>query len=415
MKHAILFLCFISLTTMAAIAAPERTSTVNDREGVNLSIYNGNLALVHDRRKVRLNSGLNRIAWRDVSAIMDPTSALVEASGSGNRVDVLEQNFNFDLVDPNSLLQKAVGHNVVVVHDPQFAGQLETRETARVLSADNGIVLQYKDRIDETHLALTGLITLSNTSGASYDNARLQLVAGNVNVAPAPTMLREIAHVTSRSATADSYSVSEENYFDYHLYTVGHRTSILDKQTKQLTLLQARDVPAHKTLELRGSPYYYQSEQADLGSRLPIGTYVSFDNRDGDLGIPLPAGIVRLYKSDAHGLKQFLGSDRIGHTPRNEHVRLYLGDSFDLVARKRQTDYHLAGRCTADSAYELTIRNAKMSDQDVLVVEPFPGDWQITSENLSHTKSSSSTANWTVHVPADSHATLNYTAQVKWC
>jgi hypothetical protein len=475
MKHAILFLLIISLTTSAAVALNERTSTVRDREGVNLTIYNANLALVHDRRSVRLDSGLNRIAWRDVSAQMDPTSALLEASGATNRVDVLEQNFNFGLLDPNALLQKFVGHTVVVVHDPEFAGQLQTRESARVLSANNGIVLQYKDRIetsvrghiiypdlppnfrdrptlaldlksqaaqrqsldlsyltaglawsadyvgtlnsDQTALSLTGLVTLSNMSGASYEQARLQLVAGNVNVAPAAGTLREIGALKP-GTTSDTYSaVSQENYFEYHLYTMARPSTILDKQTKQLTLLQARDVPVRTTLELRGGSNYYQNAEPDLGDRIPVGAYVSFQNKGGDLGVPLPGGIVRLYKNDSHGLAQFLGSDRIDHTPRNEHVRLHLGDSFDVTARKRQTDYHvdLLDSCSSESSYDITISNAKSLAQDVLVVEPLPGEWQITSENIRHTKSSSSTADWTVHVPADSHATLNYTARVKWC
>ncbi|MDP9110298.1 MAG: DUF4139 domain-containing protein, partial [Candidatus Eremiobacteraeota bacterium] len=206
---------------------------------MNLTIYNGTMSLVHDRRSVLLNSGLNRIAWRDVSAIMDPTSALLEDLSPRNRVDVFEQNFNFDVLDPAALLRKSVGREVTIVHEPRFAGEREIREQARILSAANGIVLQYKDRIetelrgyivypeipnslrdqptltldiqsahgarqtldlsymtgglswhadyvgtltpDEAHLSITGLVTLSNTSGVSYEDARLQLVAGNVN------------------------------------------------------------------------------------------------------------------------------------------------------------------------------------------------------------------------------------------
>ncbi|MFN2529076.1 MAG: DUF4139 domain-containing protein [Candidatus Baltobacteraceae bacterium] len=471
-----LLLTFISLVavTSAQAAPAERTSTVSDREHLNLTIYNGAMSLVHDRRTISLTSGLNRIAWRDVSANMDPTSALLEASGAGNRVDVLEQNFNFDLLDPAALLQKSVGHEVTIVHEPRFAGERETREKARILSAANGIVLQYKDRIetalrgyivypeiphslrnqptltldieseqsarqtldlsymtgglswradyvgtlapDEAHLSISGLVTLSNTSGVSYDDARLQLVAGNVNVVQ-PQTLREIGTVRA-GTTADVYPAngfSQENYFEYHLYTLLRPTTILDRQTKQIALLQAKNVPVHKSLELRGGPQYYRSAQPDLGDRLPLGVYVTFENKDGQLGMPLPGGIVRLYKNDSRGLSQFLGSDRIDHTPKNETVRLHLGNSFDVTARKRQTDFHIVTYCQSESAYQITISNAKPAPQDVLVVEPIPGDWQITAENFQYTKSSASSANWNMRVPAEGRTVLTYTARTTWC
>ena len=471
-KISAIFALVALMSASPAMADPvERSSTVASRELVNVTIYNGGTALIHDRRRVVLNNGLNRIAWRDVSAYMDPTSALLQAIGSSDSVSVLEQNFNFDLLDPSALLQRYVGRQVTVVHEARFAGERDTRETARVLSTNGGIVLQYRDRIetelrghiiypaypknfrdrptldldvdsaqsgpqtldlsylttglswradyvgvlspDESQLSLNGLVTLSNTSGVSYDNARLQLVAGNVNIAqPTYNSFKTIVHVASG---AYSPSVQQENYFEYHLYTLERPTTILDKQTKQLSLLAARDIPIRKTLELRGLSDYYESQQADLGDHLPVSVYVTFQNRGGDLGIPLPAGIVRIYKNDSHGLSQFLGSDQIDHTPKNEEVRLHLGDSFDVTARKRQTDYQQEGSCKSESTYEIVLGNAKTVPQDVLVVEAIPGDWTITAENVRHTTSSSSTANWLVHVRADSHSTLTYTARTTWC
>ncbi|HEY6325729.1 MAG TPA: hypothetical protein VIW73_04330 [Candidatus Cybelea sp.] len=446
---------------------PERTTTTADSQSVNLTVYNGGTALIHDRRTLRLYDGLNRIAWRDVSAQMDPTSALVDSSGSANAIHVVEQNFNFDLLDPSALLDKYVGREVTVVHEARFAGERDTRERARILSINGGIVLQYRDRIetqlrgyivfpaspknfrdrptldldldsgetgtaaldlsyltsglswradyvgvvtsDQRHLALTGLVTLSNTSGASYENARLQLVAGNVNVVepPSPNVMRTIARVTS--------SAQQENYFEYHLYTLARPTTILDRQTKQLMLLAAQKIPIHESLELRGSPEYYRNPYADIGDRLPVGAYVTFENRGGDLGIPLPGGIVRLYKNDARGLSQFMGSDRIDHTPRNETVRLHLGDSFDVTARKRQTEFRLSSACSAESSYQIVLANAKTRAENVHVVETIPGEWQILDENVPHLKTSAFTATWNVRVPADSRSTLAYTARVSWC
>jgi hypothetical protein len=258
------------------------------------------------------------------------------------------------------------------------------------------------------------LVTLANTSGTSYQNARLQLVAGAVNIVPSQSQFVTIAKVMA----ADAYSVprpQQENYFEYHLYTMPRRTTILDKQTKQLLLLTASDVPVKKTLELRGSPSYYRSLNPDLGDRLPIGVYVSFENSGGELGIPLPAGLVRIYQDDSRGLSQFLGSDSIDHTPRNDTVRLHLGNSFDLVARKRQSDFHLATNCQSQSSYEIDFTNGKDVAQNVEVVEPIPGDWMITAESQPHVKSSASTATWMVRVPADGKTSLTYTANVAWC
>jgi hypothetical protein len=474
MKRVVIIAIFIF--TLAASPA-ERASTISERQLINVTVYNGGTALIHDRRRMTLNGGLNRVAWRDVSAFMDPTSALLEAIGSPNKVTVVEQNFDFDLLNPDALLQKYVGQYVTVVHDARFAGEHDTRERARILSTNGGIVLQYRDRIetsvrghiifpsspknfrdrptlqldfaserggpqlldlsyltggmawradyvgvlapDDAHLSLTGLVTLSNMSGVSYENAHLQLVAGNVNVVNPPLLNSALRTLVSPGTTADTYSVgnvSQENYFEYHLYTLRRPSTILDKQTKQLTLLSARSVPVRKTLELRGSGDYYRSAQPDLGDRLPIGVYVTFQNQGGDLGIPLPAGVVRIYKTDSRKISQFLGSDRIDHTPRNEMVRLHLGDSFDVTARKKQTDFRfLPGPCTISSSYEIALSNAKTTAQDVLVIEPIPGDWQITDETLPHTKSSASTANWLVHVPADGQTVLSYTARVSWC
>jgi len=467
--RAIAFAGVLSLLppTSAGADSNERTTTLADVRGVNLTIYNGALALVHDRRRLDLDAGDNRIAWRDVGAGMDATSAILEDLTAPGAVRVVEQNFNFDLLKPSTILDKYVGRKVTVVHDGELRPGQPASEPATLLADNEGVVLQFADRIetgltrshlvfpalpsdlrdrptlvldlasdhagpadldlsyltsglgwhadyvgvvspDDRHMDLQGLITLSNTSGTSFNDARLQLVAGNVNVAPpAPMEMRTIGAVQTRPR--------EESFFEYHLYTLANPTSVLNNQTKQVSLLSARDVPVRKTLELRGSDAYYFNASADLGANLKVGAYLTFSNQGGELGVPLPGGIVRLYKNDQGGTSQFLGSDRIDHTPRNQDVRLHLGDSFDVTANKKQLTFAIVSRCTYESSYSLAISNAKTEPVDVLVVEPIPGDWQISAENRPHVKSSSSTATWTVHVPADASATLTYTARVKVC
>jgi len=182
--------------------------------------------------------------------------------------------------------------------------------------------------------------------------------------------------------------------------------------------MSARNVPLHETLELRGSAYYYESASADLGTKLPVGAYVSFDNKGGDLGVPLPGGLVRLYKLDSRGISQFLGADNIDHTPKNETVRLHVGDSFDVTANKRQTDFRYVTAKGSPSiyytSYEIVLGNAKDQPVDVYVIEPIPGEWTVTAESLPHQKSSSSTATWKVNVPAGGHTTLTYTVAVRF-
>ncbi len=469
----------LSLALAATIGIPaaggadpgERTSTLADQQNVNLTIYNGSLALVHDRRHVALDKDENRVAWRDVSAQMDATTAIIEDLSAPGAVNVVEQNFDFDLLKPQAILDKYVGRDVTVVHDHPAPGR-PARETAKLLADNDGVVLQYANRVetsleghfefpdipadlrdrptlvldlqsdaaanadldlsyltgglawhadyvgvvapDESHMDLSGLVTLSNTSGTSFNDAHLQLVAGNVHVPP-PTYgaLKTIAGVQARSGFQPQFA--QENYFEYHLYTLQRTTSIANNQTKQVALLNARNVPIHKTLELRGQQQYYFNQSGDLGTELKVGVYETFTNKDGDLGIPLPGGTVRLYKNDAAGTSQFLGADSIDHTPRNEDVRLHLGDSFDVTANRKQTDFKLPGNCTYQSSYEIVVKNAKTEPASVLVVEPIPGDWTITQENLRHQKTSSSTANWTLDVPAGGSATLDYTALVKVC
>ena len=448
----------------------ELTTSLADQRRVNVTIYNGDLALVHDRRSVSLAQGENHLAWRDVSANLDGTSALLESITAPGSVSVIEQNFDFDLLSPQAVLLKAVGHDVIVEHHNPLPGQ-PVRETAKLLSANNGVVLQFADRVetelnfgsgivysslppnlrerptlvldvdnarsgggelelsyltsglgwhaeyvgqvagDGKFVDLNGLVTLTNTSGATYRDAHVQLVAGNVNApppGPVPAMPGTVADTYVQSP------VRQENFYEYHLYTLPRPTTIAENQTKQVAFMSAHRVPLHPTLELRGSSSYYTQSGGDLGQKLPVGAYLSFENKGGQLGVPLPGGIVRLYKADSRGISQFLGADRIEHTPKNEIVRLHVGDSFDVTARKKQTNFRVLGNATYESAYEIVLGNAKTEPVDVEVVEPIPGDWTILAENLRHKKSSSDAATWLVRVPAGGHVTLSYAVRVRY-
>lgn len=475
MRHG-LILSVLFCAVQSAFAA-ELRSTLNDQQEVAVTIYNNNLALVKDQRKLSLPSGAVALAFRDVSAQIRPETAQLRSISTPGSLRVLEQNFDFDLLTPQKLLEKYVGKTVNVVRTNASTGA-ETTEQAQVLSSQNGVVLKIGERIEtgipgrivysavpenlrdrptlalslnntssaeqkvelsyltgglawradyvvelntnDDKLDLSGWVTLTNTSGASYRNAKLQLVAGDVNQVQ-PQELRRFKAVQPMAVAAPmANSVAEEALFEYHLYTLDRPTTIAENQTKQVALLSASAVPARKEFLLAGNDYYYQSSYGDLGQKMKIGVFVEFDNKEAShLGIALPKGVVRVYKNDSAGNAQFVGEDNIDHTPKNEKVRLKLGEAFDVTADKKQTDFKKATTTgkynyAFESAYEIVLKNAKKEAVTVKVQEPVPGDWIITNESHPHSKGASNTAVWNVAVPAEGNVKLTYRVLVKY-
>jgi hypothetical protein len=272
----------------------------------------------------------------------------------------------------------------------------------------------------EDKLDMSGWVTLTNTSGATYRNAKLQLVAGEVNQAQ-PELAGRTRNIAMAAAPLmEKRAVAEESLFEYHLYTLPRATTVAENQTKQVALLSALAVPARKELLLRGSDYYYQSSYGALGQKIKVAAYLEFDNKEAaHLGLPLPKGVVRVYKRDSAGNAQFIGEDRIDHTPKNETVRLKLGDAFDVTADKKQTDFKkLSGNgkynYVMESAYEIVLKNAKKEPVVVTVQEPMPGDWQILNTSHPATKGASNTSVWKMSVPAESNSTLTYRVLVRY-
>ena len=355
---------------------------------------------------------------------------------------------------------------------------IESTETATVLATNNGVVLKFADRIEtgvpgrlafsgvpdslrdkptlvislinsvagaqelelsyltsglswradyvaelnatDAALDLNGWVTLTNQSGAAYPNAKLQLVAGDVNrvremPAPAPR-----AMMAKAASMADANEMQQESLFEYHLYTLPRPTTLAENQTKQVALMSASGVPVKKEFLLQGADYYYSSQYGEIGQKLKVGVFVEFKNStDNKLGLPLPKGVVRVYKKDSAGNAQFIGEDRIDHTPKNETVRLKLGEAFDVTADKKQTDFQKIGgtgryNYVAESAYEIVLKNAKTEAVTVTVREPMPGDWTMLKESQPHSKAASGTAEWQVNVPAEGRATLTYRVRVSY-
>ena len=480
-KRRAVMLAASSILSMGADAIEtnleESRSTLNDQQSVAVTIYNSDLALVKDTRKVKLKTGLNALAMRDVSAQIRPETALLRSISAPGSLTLLEQNFDFDLLTPQKMLEKYVGKTVTVVKTNPQTGT-ETSEQATVLSANNGAVLKIGNRIEtgipgrivyddvpanlrdrptlitqinnkgvadqtvelsyltgglgwkadyvaelndkEDKLDLSGWVTLTNTSGAAYKNAKMQLVAGDVNRVQQnirPMMKTMRGEVAIADAAAP---MAEEGLLEYHLYTLDRPTTIAENQTKQVALLSASGVPVHKDLVLQGADYYYTGQFGEIGTKMKVGVFVQFENKEtANLGMPLPKGTLRVYKKDSKGNAQFVGEDNIDHTPKNETVRLKLGDAFDVTADKKQTDFKVLpnpskGHSAYESAYEITLKNAKKERVTVTVQEPIGGDWKILSESAPHEKANSHLAIWKIDVPAEGSTTLTYRALVKY-
>jgi hypothetical protein len=308
----------------------------------------------------------------------------------------------------------------VVTLDNEQAGQ-QTMELS-YLTAGLGWRADYVAELnaEDTALELSGWVTLTNQSGTTYSNALLQLVAGDVNRVREQVRVRKAVMMDGVAAESMAPQMKEESLFEYHLYSLQRPTTIRDNQTKQVSLLNASSVPVKKEFRLQGSSHYYRGRQGDLGQKLKVGVFVEFDNRKEDnLGVPLPKGIVRVYKQDKSGSPQFVGEDRIDHTPENETVRLKLGDAFDVTADRKQMDFRKLGgdgryNYRYESAYEINLKNAKDEEVTVTVAEPVPGDWRMLRESHKHSKASADTALWKVTVPAKGDAVLTYRVEVKY-
>jgi hypothetical protein len=452
-------------------AAAEIRSTLADQKNVAVTIYNQDLALIKEQRTVALPKGVSDLALRDVSGQIRSETAALRALIGGDIV-VLEQNFDFDLLTPTSLLQKFVGRKVGLVRTHPTTGA-ESVEQAEVLAANDGVILRTGERIEtgipgrlvfdsvppnlrdrptlvttlETSSAgdrtlelsylsgglgwkadyvaeldsedrkmdLKGWVTLGNASGTTYTDATLQLVAGNVHRVREDLAIMAAAPMElDRAVKRRTAEMTEESLFEYHLYTLPRTTTIKDNQTKQVSMLEADRMQVQKELVLNGYDFYYRSLQREFSAEYKVAVKLNFENKESTgLGKPLPAGIVRVYKRDSEGRAQFVGEDKIDHTPKNETVKLHLGDAFDVTAERKQVDWKKADAVgkyswAAESGYEIKIKNAKKESVTVTVREPIPGDWQMLKQSQPHEKTDAHTAEWKVTVPAEGAATLSY-------
>jgi hypothetical protein len=451
----------------ASTTAPSATSE-SDQTDLSLTVYNSDLALVRDVREISLPAGDFRLKFMDVAATLNPATVHFRSLGAPGSVNVLEQNYEYDLLEPQKLLAKYVGRELKVMWGP-------TEVSATLLADNNGPVWKIGDEIvtgfnpgvmhfpelpanlydrptllwtlenhgperqkveasylatrlawsadyvltanrDETTADLDGWVTLTNNSGTAFQNAKLQLVAGELNrVVPAQRAFKELDAISARAAAAPA-AFNQEAFSEYHLYTLGRRTSVLNNESKQISLLAASSIPLTKAYEVDGQQYYYRSAmKPGAPVKDPVQVYYRIKNEEkANLGMPLPAGTVRVYQADAGGNVLFAGEDHIDHTPKDEQISLHIGNAFDVVAERKQTDFKTVSNRADEMEYEITLRNHKAIPISVEVNEPIGGDWEMLNSTYAWTKTAAFAARFIVPVEKDGTSVLRYRVRVRW-
>jgi hypothetical protein len=459
----------------AAPNAGQDASTLDDQIDLAVTVYNSDIALVRDVRDLQLQRGSFDLRFMDIAATVNPATVHFRSLTEPSRVNVLEQNYEYDLLEPDKLLRKYVGRDVILVRRRSENGETREEEVkARLLSYNNAPVWQIgneivtgmnadhikfpelpgnlythptliwtldntgaaKHRVEASYLAsklswnadyvltvarddkaadLDGWVTLVNGSGTSFRHTKLQLVAGDLNRVR-QVFAREMEMNAKSMDRAAAAPMAQESFSDYHLYTLGRKTTINNSETKQVSMLNGTGVPVRKRYVVDGQAFYYRNAQHP-GSPLKdiVQVYYQFKNEErAGLGMPMPAGVVRVYQADSKGGTQFVGEDRITHTPKDEELNLKIGNAFDVACERKQIDFQKIAPNVYELEYEITLRNHKATPIAVEVNEPIGGTWRMVRSSHQWLKTDAWAAGFTVPVTTDGTAVLKYRVRVTY-
>ncbi len=434
-----------------------------------ITIYNDNLALVQDSRTLDLKAGRQRIEFKNVSAQIRPETVSLTATGIG----IVEQNFDFDLLSPAKMMEKAVGHMVTLVRVNPATGA-ETRQQAYVLSTNNGVVLKIGDQIEvlrddtlparvifdkvpdnlraEPTLSITlnadgagarpatlsyltpglgwradyvalydetdskidvqGWVTLSNTSGTTFGEAETVLVAGQPSTIDNPVETQQTWQQQGRGGLvkAGTETGGRARLGDYYLYPLSERTTIANQQTKQVSFLDV-----HKAAATHGYDYRLGWMQTVEQPTSAHSVYRFSNSAKAGLGDQLPAGIMRFYLRDKNGAPQFIGESRIDHTPMGSELSLATGDAFDVKVQSTVENRTALSLFRWKTTMRYKLSNALPKAVVVnLMQDGLWGDTRITSESQKSHRRSADTAEWSVTVPANGKVDVTATFDSKY-
>jgi hypothetical protein len=485
MRHVAFILLVVAILQPFAVHSQVKQSIAHERTTVDLTIYNQNLSLIREERNINLSSGISSVLIPDIPSTIDGTSLHFLSLKEPTGVRVLEQSYQYDLVNQAKLLEKYIGRNVEFIRlneetkkeyrvegkllsssfsgglVAEIDGKVEINPSGRLAlpSLPEGLILkpqlewlvettspgEHKTEISylagslswnanyvalldksDTKLDMTGWVTLINNSGTTFNDAGLKLVAGDVNVVKKDFDGRQMMMAMAEKAAEPQFKQTE--LFEYKLYTLQRRTTLRNNATKQIELINGRNVAAKKVFLYDGlsdqwrywlNDYSYRN-QGSFGqqSNQKVGVFVLLknDSKSG-LGIPLPGGKVRVYKRDDDGKEQFIGEDQINHTPKDEEMKLYLGNAFDIVGERAQKDFKsFAGGRVVEETIEIKIRNHKKEAIEVLVYEhPWRwSEWKITKSSMDWEKIDQSTLKFPVKVGKDEESVITYTIRYSW-
>jgi len=460
MKHltALFFSSLLILSAQTGYAAEVKT-TMDDQQTLNLTVYNAGRALVRDVREINITQAGDQIAFMDVSGNIMPQTVAIKG------LDVLEQNYDFDLLSPQSLIKKNIGKLVRLARRSGETGETLEWHRGRILSNNGGVILKMEDgsleslnanahyhmvfdevpdnlrtsptlslllkqpiqqnqlvemtylttglswqsdyvlQLDksETRASLDSWITLNNQSGIDYPNANLQLLAGDINIhLPQPAPM--MGREVMMRTQADT-GVSEQALHGYHLYSVPHQTTIKNKQTKQIKLFAADNIAVTKYLKDQAyvDSRGLQTQKSKPEQRLKI------NNAKPTLGLPLPKGTIRVYANDTDGHKQFIGEDGINHTAINDEIDLTLGRAFDISVERKTSSVRKLSKKQTRLSREININNGSKKEQSLRLEEIMPSQtWNIKQSSWSYTQTAPSMAEFEILIPAMQSVKVTY-------
>jgi hypothetical protein len=455
-------------------AAETRSTDQRDQTALEVTVYNTNMGLVKDVRRISLGKGGQELRFMDVATGVIPASVSIKSISAPNALSILEQNYEYDLLNPSKLLDKYVGREVKLLTRNAYTDKEEV-VTATVLSNNQGspvfkinneITFNHPGRIifpqlpenlipkptlvwlldsktagtqniealyltnninwradyvlllndKDTKADLSGWVTIDNKSGADYKDAKLKLVAGDVQRIldqPARATYKLPQPIAAKAAGGPQFK--EETFFEYHIYGLQRRTTLKQNQTKQISFLETQNVPVKKEFLFKGARHYYQSRYPDPVSNEKVSVYVEMINKkENNLGMPIPKGIMRVYKADSDGSLQFIGEDQVDHTAKDEKIRARLGFAFDIAAKRKQMQWEKISKDIYEVAFEISLRNHKKEDITVQVMEPLPGDWKVLESSHPYKKEDAFTVAFEVPVKKDGETKLTYKVRVRF-
>ncbi|MCW7505638.1 DUF4139 domain-containing protein [Leptospira paudalimensis] len=465
------FLLFTT-TTITSNSAFD-LSTESDRKSVSVTIYNGGIGLVRETRVLNLSKGIKTLRFEDVPSQIIPQTVRVKGEDP-KKLTVFEQNYEYDLISPERLMDKYIGKEVTLYQD----GKEKTTSVKAKLIANNGspvyqigneVSLGYNGRVtvptipenlfakptlvwklknetekeqsvevsyqtnglgwsadyilvldkEENECGLNSWVTLNNNSGAEFKNAVLQLVAGKVNLisnrpayTPQPRYVKKTMAKEYDEMADSAPEFNQENLSEYYLYTLDQPTTIGYNQTKQVQLFQSEGIEIKKYFVFENLPMYEGNEKNFNNATIK---YIFKNAKKNNLGRPLPQGTIRVFKADSKGRQQLLGEDTIDHTPENEDVKIKTGQAFDVVANGKRLSYEVFKLSRGDkSSYSVEIRNRKKEAIEIRFYASLWGDWTITKSSHKFIKESSTKSYSDVPLKAGETVTLDYTVETKY-